>query len=224
MKRAASAILAGLSLLLTLSAAGAWIMSHSRPVEWHVSVEENGRWFLFQTPDSQFGSVTRENGGHLRLSDTWRASWCRNANGRFAFVDQQAMFVQRNGKPVENLVPDWSQHGNILFGPTGVAFGLEGVLAKLGIEGLWGEYSVIVPVDGPGSSRALTVRLRGIMLPHWLPVALGLPVPLLWLRTHQRSRRWARQGRCPKCGYDLRASLERCPECGKTSSGSKVQP
>ena len=29
-----------------------------------------------------------------------------------------------------------------------------------------------------------------------------------------RAARRAKQGLCPRCGYDLRASKERCPECG----------
>jgi len=36
----------------------------------------------------------------------------------------------------------------------------------------------------------------------------------LLLRQRIRKRRLIRSGQCPICGYDLRASPDRCPECG----------
>jgi len=36
---------------------------------------------------------------------------------------------------------------------------------------------------------------------------------LAWRRARERRRRW-KQDLCKECGYDLRGSAERCPECG----------
>ena len=49
----------------------------------------------------------------------------------------------------------------------------------------------------------------------WL-VAIAGAMPLAWvLRRPARRRRWRlAHGLCGGCGYDLRASAERCPECG----------
>jgi hypothetical protein len=43
----------------------------------------------------------------------------------------------------------------------------------------------------------------------------ALPM-LAWIR-HRRRRRAQLSGRCLACGYDLRATPERCPECGTIS-------
>jgi hypothetical protein len=49
--------------------------------------------------------------------------------------------------------------------------------------------------------------------PHWLPVVLLAGLPLIRLIRRQR-RRLRLPGHCRICGYDLRATPERCPECG----------
>jgi hypothetical protein len=53
--------------------------------------------------------------------------------------------------------------------------------------------------------------------PDWaLMVLFGVPlvptIPIMLVRRRARVR--IRKGLCVKCGYDLRASKDRCPECG----------
>jgi hypothetical protein len=49
---------------------------------------------------------------------------------------------------------------------------------------------------------------------HWLPTALLLVMPAVRLNRFRKARRATRLGLCPACGYDLRATPDRCPECG----------
>jgi hypothetical protein len=62
----------------------------------------------------------------------------------------------------------------------------------------------------------------GIVVPAWLPVAILGIAPLVWVRRLGGRRSRSRRGLCPSCGYDLRATPERCPECGKLATPSGV--
>ena len=56
---------------------------------------------------------------------------------------------------------------------------------------------------------------RGIEMPLYIPFAL-LALPTTWLFYRDRRRvRWAREGRCVGCGYDLSGVSGKCPECGR---------
>ena len=64
--------------------------------------------------------------------------------------------------------------------------------------------------EGSGTDMAETT----ITVPLWLPIIACLVLPVLWFQRSQRKRRFSRAGHCPTCGYDLRATPDRCPECG----------
>ena len=58
-------------------------------------------------------------------------------------------------------------------------------------------------------------RLPCVLLPLWVPAAFFAACYwFLSLGPTYRRRKRKKLGLCPECGYDLRASNERCPECG----------
>jgi len=53
-----------------------------------------------------------------------------------------------------------------------------------------------------------------LVLPYWVFCAVLSLLPFRVALRYMRSSRRARLGCCARCGYDLRASGPRCPECG----------
>ncbi len=61
-----------------------------------------------------------------------------------------------------------------------------------------------------------TFRMWSLSIPLWMPIALfGFLFWRSFLPLHRRRKR-KKLGLCVKCGYDLRASKDRCPECGES--------
>jgi hypothetical protein len=63
-----------------------------------------------------------------------------------------------------------------------------------------------------------------IELPLWLMTSASGGVAILCVWHRWRGRRRRLEGHCPVCGYDLRASPDRCPECGTPRSGAADSP
>ena len=68
-----------------------------------------------------------------------------------------------------------------------------------------------------------TVVGREFAAPAWFVVLAAAIAPVAGVRglvRRRRARGRVARGACPMCGYDLRATPERCPECGRVPGGT----
>ena len=94
------------------------------------------------------------------------------------------------------------------------------------------ERSPFIPVPGSPASRlwhgidfrnlswktwTSVTTSRGVAVPHWLAAGSFAALPLWCFCRYWRRRRRHPVGHCPWCGYDLRATPGRCPECGEVA-------
>jgi hypothetical protein len=83
---------------------------------------------------------------------------------------------------------------------------------RLGFDLGWGSGRIPAQFGGAGTSS-----FAHVIAPHWFLLLLLTTPIALTLRHRIRRARAIRAGLCAKCGYDLRESPLRCPECGTSA-------
>ena len=134
-------------------------------------------------------SAAGDGGTNVRVIGVW---WARGSMALHR--DEWLIFTHA---PIPRRVVRWTRH------PQSTA-----------VNGLVHFKPKQLPLGFGYGSDTSGASSRAFILPAWLPV-LVLALPVVWWgrRAYVRQRR-DRLGLCARCGYDLRASKDACPECG----------
>ena len=59
-----------------------------------------------------------------------------------------------------------------------------------------------------------TGNLFVVGIPYWSILIVSIAIPAAWMLKQRNLKQRRTAGQCLACGYDLRATPDRCPECG----------
>ena len=196
MRRRLLNLLTLLSLLLCVAVAVMWVRSYSA---WEAfgsfyrrtDAVQRGPYREERRLVSEFRGVESIDGG-LGVG-TLRWEWAKRSVAVFA-VEWEP-------------VPDVDRFGHVRLSeaarPAGVPFGAAGTRRR-GAIGCWRVAAVNWPAGG----------VTAIVVPYWAVTLVFALVPAARAMTLVRNARRRHRRLCVSCGYDLRATPDRWPECG----------
>jgi hypothetical protein len=161
------------------------------------------RGFSFApTSHLQFATLAVEHTLVLRISSV-------------PWVIQPRNQVQRDNLVIGQQTPNRSDVGG------STSNGVATVNHAVSVGTLAATYRVYPYASLSGRPAYKLVEIR-LYLPYWLMIVVSFGVAagcFAYLRRHNPA-----PGVCPHCGYDLRATPERCPECGTPANRTKQPP
>jgi hypothetical protein len=187
--------LTAIALLLAIAVLVFWVRSYrvADVVEWR-------GWRFEQPIQPQIAANMYENNGFLRSQNGYLTLWRRRQQ-----IEVELPVGQELEKSNPRKGPTWTsfpaRNGDILFSsndPPGTFWERAGFYYRV------------------RTGRSPTTLYYDCAVPFWAILALPATPPALWLARwrSRRRRKWVAMNQCVHCGYDLRATPARCPECG----------
>ena len=213
MKRRLLNFLTALSLLLCVAACVLWV--RSRPGEDVWLARRGGQMWWLASADGSF-TLTMASGWPEAVFPQWSR---RPTDERFiSDLGSQRLPVLRPTVQRGSTVLGLNVHSGMATAWLWLDASGAPIRTQLVSDGACSD-EVLVRAKG---TAGLVLPYRVVDVPFWLTASIFGALPLARLFTvgwrRANSRRRTAAGLCSACGYDLRATPGRCPECGMAAN------
>jgi hypothetical protein len=202
MKRRRYTLSVLVALLPCIGVLGLWASSYGYPFRWRGTSSSGATWFLGSGPGSLLlsrqAAVETPAAGTLSFETSrFGVVAVRNKFGLVGLSNVDTAWTTQTVAGMTIMVPPRTHH-------------------FAGFSLTRQRDALPTGTSPPASVAYTSLTTVGLDYPLLFLAAAALPAAIAW-RAWRRRVRADRAGNCRVCGYDLRASPGRCPECGTAS-------